>query len=199
MKEQQIKFLTKKDVLTKDEIKNILDYIVNTVGTFLHLSDSTTRLCKESSMYISNLCNKLNVPYIPFSMGEIGMGELEHHFGITGFNTEYGQICFLIDLTYIQFTEKTYPINLKNRKTTKHVWSPGTFVSDELKHQLINLGYVTLTNKNFEEYISGFIQSYGMANPLDERITYDKLYSLLESYGVNLVDNDYLKCTGKTY
>lgn len=199
MKEQQIKLLVKKEELTIDEVKEILDYIVNNVKSKLDINDSSTRLCKESSMFISNLCNKLEIPYIPFSMGEIGMGEMEHHFGITGFNTEHGQICFLLDLTYIQFIEKTYPINLKNVKGVKHVYSPGTFISDELKYQLVNSRYMTLTDKNFEEYISGFIESYKMANPIDERLVYDKSYELLENYGINLVSNDYLNDIGKTY
>ena len=199
MKEQQIKQIINKGILDIEDIKIVLDYIVKKISSSMDINDSFTRLCKESSLSVSNLCDKLNIPYIPFSMGSIGMGELEHHFGITGFNTEHGQICFLLDLTYIQFTEKTYPINLKNVKGTKQVHSPGTFISDELKYQLVNSRYMTLTDKNFEEYISGFIESYRMANPIDERLAYDKLYELLENYGINLVDNDYLNDVGKTY
>lgn len=199
MNEQHIKNIMKKNVLTLDEIKVVLDYIVNTISMHLDVNDSHTRLCKESSMLVATLCDKLNVPYIPFSMSEIGMGELEHHFGITGFKTEYGQICVLIDLTYIQFTEKTYPVNLKGEKGTKQVPAPGTFISDELKQQLINSRYITLTENNFEEYISGFIESYRIANSVDERNTYDKLYESLIMFGINLVDTDYLNGQAKTY
>ena len=199
MNEQQIKILVKKGELTIEEIKQILDYIVNNIKAKLDINDSSTRLCKESSIEIWNLCDKLNIPYIPFNLGSLGMGEMEHHFGITGFNTQYGQICFLLDLTYIQFIEKTYPVNLKNARGTKKVSSPGTFISDELKYQLVNSRYVTLTDKNFEEYISGFIDSYRLANPIDERIAYDKIYELLDTYHINFVDKDYLKGAGKTY
>lgn len=199
MNEQHIKDIMMKNVLTTEQIKVVLDYIVNTISMHLDVNDSHTRLCKESSMSVATLCDKLNVPYIPFNMGEIGMGELEHHFGMTGFNTEYGQICVLIDLTYIQFTEKTYPVNLKNEKGTKQVLSPGIFISDELKQQLINSKYMILTEKNFEEYISSFIESYRIANTIDERNAYDKIYELLENYGINLVDKDYLNGQVKTY
>jgi hypothetical protein len=58
---------------------------------------------------------------------------------------------------------------------------------------------MTLTDKNFEEYISGFIESYRIANPIDERIAYDKIYELLDTYHINFVDKDYLKGAGKTY
>jgi hypothetical protein len=199
MNEQHIRLITKKRILTIEEIKEILNYIVNKISTSLDINDSYTRLCKESSISVDNLCDKLNIPYIPFNMSEIGMGELEHHFGITGFNTEYGQICFLLDLTYIQFTEKTYPVNLKNGKGSKQVLSPGMFVSEELKKQLVNLRYITLTESNFEEYVGGFIESYRLANIVDERNAYDKIYELLRKYGINLVDKDYLNSEGKTY
>jgi len=196
---ERIKFIARKEELTIEEIKEVINYIVNIISESLNIKYSHTRLCKESSMAVATLCEKLNIPYIPFSMGEVGMGELEHHFGITGFNTKYGQICVLIDLTYVQFTEKTYPINLKNDKITKLVPSPGMFVSSELKEQLVNSKYMVLTENNFEEYISGFIESYRMANPLDERSAYDQLYELLSTFGINFSDEDYLNSQVKTY
>ena len=196
---ERIKFIARKEELTIEDINEVINYIVNIVSESLNIKHSHTRLCKESSMAVATLCEKLNIPYIPFSMGEVGMGELEHHFGITGFNTKYGQICVLIDLTYVQFTEKTYPINLKNDKITKLVPSPGMFVSSELKEQLVNSKYMVLTENNFEEYISGFIESYRMANPLDERSAYDQLYELLSTFGINFSDEDYLNSQVKTY
>ena len=115
---ETIKELANKSVLTIDEIKIILDYIVNNIKSRLDINDASTKLCKESSMTVWNLCDRLNIPYIPFNASSIGMSELEHHFGITGFQTEYGQVCFLLDLTYIQFTQDTYPSSETSYLTT---------------------------------------------------------------------------------
>lgn len=196
---ETIKGLTSKSILTIDEIKIILDYIVNNIKSRLDINDTFTRLCKESSMAVWDLCNRLNIPYIPFNTGSLGMSELEHHFGITGFQTEYGQICILLDLTYIQFTQNKYPVNLKNQKNSKLVSSPGIFILEENKKQLLESRYLTLTEENFDDYISSFIESYKLVNNIDARIVYDEAYELLQKYGINLVDKDYLKNNGITY
>lgn len=199
MNEEIIRRLMNKGILTLDEVKSILDYIANDIRSTMDVNDPYTRLCKESSMAIWNICDKFNIPYIPFSMSDIGMGDLEHHFGITGFQTEYGQLCFLLDLTYIQFTSKTYSINVKNEKSTKLVTSPGMFVSEENKGQLVESGYLILTEENFDDYISGFIESYRLANPIDERVVYDSAYDLLLKYNINLVNKNYSNNQGITY
>ena len=196
---ETIKQLTNKSILTIDEIKMILDYIVNVIKSKLDINDTYTRLCKESSMAVWSLCERLNIPYIAINTGGIGMSELEHHFGITGFQTEYGQICFLLDLTYIQFTQNTYPINLKKQKRTKLVSSPGNFISEENKKQLLESRYLTLTEQNFDDYISSFIESYRLANPVDERIVYDEAYTILQNNNINFTDTDYLKNQGIAY
>ena len=197
MNEQQIKQILNKKIFTIDEIQLVLDYIVNNIKSKMDINHSYTRLCKESSLAVSDLCEKLKIPYIPFSLGSFGMKELEHHFGITGFPTEYGQICFLLDLTYKQFDVKEYPINLKNEKRTKLITSPGMFISEENKDQLINSRYLILTENNFEDYISSFIESYRLANKVDARLIYDKVYDDLLSCNINLIEKDYTKNNAK--
>jgi hypothetical protein len=196
---ETIKQLANKNELTIDEIRIILDYIVNTIKSKLDINDSYTRLCKESSMEVWNLCNKLNILYIPFNLGSFDMSGMEHHFGIISFQTEYGKIYFLIDLTYSQYVGKTYLINAKTNNSRKLVSSPCNFISEENKNQLLQFGYLTLTDKNFEDYISSFIESYRSSNSIDERNTYDKAYDLLEEYNINFVEKDYLKNESITY
>jgi len=199
MEFEEIKQLANKSILTIDEIKIILDYIVNNIKLRLKINDASTRMCKQSSMAIWDLCDRLNIPFLQFNTNSIGMSELEHHFGITGFQTEYGQVCFLLDLTYIQFTEEKYGVLLKNKKSTKLVLSPGNFISEENKNKLLDKGYLILTEQNFDDYISSFIETYRLANSIDERIVYDEAYNLLQNYGINLADNDYLKNQSITY
>lgn len=196
---ETIKQLAKKNILTIDETRLILDYIVNNIKSKLDKNVPFTRLCKESSMQVWSLCDKLNIPYIPLNLECLGMSEMKHHFGIVSFQTEYGKICFLIDLTYLQFIGKTYLVNAKTNNSTKLVSSPGNFISEENKNQLLQFGYLTLTDKNFEDYISSFIESYRSSNSIDERNTYDKAYDLLEEYNINFVEKDYLKNESITY
>ena len=195
MKEQQINFMNKKGILTLEEVRVILDYIVDK-GSLLM---DPTKSSKQNAMLVASLCDKFQIPYMPFYMNQFGMDELDHYFGITGFETEKGPICFLIDLSYIKFAEKFYNLNSEDDKNSKLVHSPGLFISDEMKTQLLDSKYITLTDKNFEEYISGFIDTYRLANSIDERNAYDKIYELLQKYDINLVDNDYLNSGGKTY
>lgn len=194
-----IKQLANQQILTLDEVKIVLEYIVNDIKSKLDINDTSTRLCKESSMSVWELCDKLGIPYVPFNSGSLGMREMEHHFGITGFQTEYGQICFLLDLTYIQFTDRTYPVNVEIKKTTKMVPAPGNYISKENKQQLLESRYLTLTQDNFDDYIGSFIESYRLANPIDERQIYDDAYTLLEKYNINLADKNYLNNQGITY
>lgn len=179
--------------MTLEEIKNKLDYIINTIRQNLDVNNSQTRMCKESSLHVLKLCDGLGIPYIPFSMGELGMPELEHHFGITGFNTEeYGQICFLIDLTYIQFTDKEYYINLRNKSEAKLSLSPGNFISDENKNNLLKNGYLTLTEETFNNYLGCFIEANKLVNNIDEQEIYQRAHTLLKNFGINFIDQDYL-------
>ena len=184
MKREEIKQIAKKGILTIDEIKLILNYLVYEVRKNLNINDASTRLCKESSMYLLYLCDDINIPYIPIANNELLMPSLEHHFGITGFNTSEGQLCFLLDLTYIQFTQKYYSVNNKN------ILSPGNFISDESKKELVSLGYLTLTEKNLEDYLNSFIESYRQIFNVNSKFIYDKLYKLFNKFNINIINEN---------
>ena len=189
----EIHELISKDIKYIEDIKQILNFLVSITRKQLNINDSSTRLCQESSIYLMKLCDKFNIPYIPINMGELGMKDLEHHFGVTGFQTEFGQICFLLDLTYIQFTEEKYPVNGNS------VLSPVNFISDENKDMLVQKGYLTLTEENLNDYIRSFVETYKLVNKTNEAFIYDKLYSLLNTFHINLVDKDYLNNKEITY
>ena len=189
----EIQKLISKDIKSIEDIKQILDYLVSNVRKNLDINDSSTRLCQESTIYLMRLCDKYNIPYIPLNMGELGMKDLQHHYGITGFQTEFGQICCLLDLTYIQFTEKEYPINGNN------VLSPGNFISDENKNILVKKGYLTLTEENLNDYIRSFIETHKLVSKTNEDFVYDKLYSNFKKFHINFVDKDYLNNKGFNY
>ena len=170
MNKEKLRLLVSKKVKDKEDIKEILDFVVSDVRSTLDINDSRTRLCKESSLALMNLCERVNIPYIPFNMGELGMKDLEHHYGITGFNTEYGQICILLDLTYVQFSKKMYPVK------GSEVLSPGNFISIGNKEMLIKKGYITLTQENLNDYIESFIESYKLVNNINETKVYENIY-----------------------
>lgn len=183
--------------MSSSEIKTILDSIVKKARSQLDINDSSTRLCKESSLLVARLCEQNDIPYIPFNMAEIGMPELEHHYGITGFKTDNGQICILIDLTYIQFTEKTYPVNVKNNQTVKNAIAPGNFISEENKNKLIKYGYITLTEDNVNDYFGSFIETNKRVNYINEENVFKKIYSHFNSFGINVLQSDYLNNKSK--
>lgn len=195
--EESVKKIIDKGVLSIDEVKKVLDYLISCIRTTMDVNTSETRLCKESSMKLCSICDKLNIPYIPFSMSTYDMSELEHHYGITGFQTEFGQICFLLDPTYIQFTESLYYINKKGENNSKKVLSPGNFISSENKEFLISNGYLTLTQSSFNDYISSFIESFKLVNPINEEKIYELIYDSLRKFNINLVEKDYLR--NRTY
>lgn len=199
MNEQLVIRLMSKQFKTIDDIKNILDFIVVDMRSSLDINNIDTRLCKECSISLINVCNKLGIPYIPFSMSEIGMEELEHHYGITGFNTEFGQICILLDLTYIQFNTSGYSVNLKNKLMDKQVLSPGNFISEKNKTMLVKSGYLTLTKENYDDYLRSFIETYKLLNPINEDLVYDIAYKNLEDFNINFSNKDYLNNKGITF
>ncbi len=178
--------------MNDNKIKYILNLIVKEARTKLDINDPTTRLCKESSLFVAKLCDINDIPYIPFSMSEIGMPELEHHYGITGFMTDVGQVCFLIDLTYIQFTDKLYPVNVKGEAKTINALSPGNFISNENKDNLLKKGYIVLTESNFYDYFGSFIETNKRVNKIEEEKIYQKIYSKFNSFGINILDDNYL-------
>lgn len=192
MNEVEIKLLIEKHIKKIEDIEKILDFLYVRIKNKLKINISETRLCKESSIEIAKLCDKLNIPYIPFSTKELGMDGLEHYFGITGFNTEFGQICILIDFTYIQFIEDEYAINIKNEKISKYAFSPGIFIRQDNKVNLIKKGYLVLTKENFDDYLRSFIESYKLVNYLDDSLVYSKMHQLFNIYNINLLEKDYL-------
>ena len=99
----------------------------------------------------------------------------------------------MLDLTYIQFTEEKYPVNGNS------VLSPGNFISDENKDKLVQKGYLTLTEENLNDYIRSFVETHKIVNTTNEDFIYDKLYSLLNIFHINLVDKDYLNNKEITY
>lgn len=199
MNKEQLKQLTSKQILSLDEVKFILDSLANEIKNTMDVNDSSTRLCKESSFALWQMCSDIGLPYVPFSMGDLSMTELEHHFGITGFKTEYGQICFLLDLTYIQFTETLYPVNISGMNVTKEILSPGNFISEKNKETLVNSGYITLTKENYDDYLRSFIETNKLVNTVNEDLIYQKVYSLLNQYYINLVEKDYINNQGISY
>lgn len=180
-----IKQLVEKGTLNKLEIETVLNYLIKTTRNSLHI-DADSVKCRESSLFLKELCDRVNIPYVPFANNELGMKELEHHYGIVGFNTEVGQICFLLDATYMQFNRNTYPVS------DKMVVSPGKSVGEKLKQQLINKGYFTVTHKNITEYLNGFIESYNSLYEIDSNLVFDKFYKELEKFNINIIDIDYL-------
>ena len=182
-----------------DEVKLVLDSLVKEIRNNMYVNDSSTRLCKESSIALWQLCNDIGLPYIPCNLGDFNMKDLEHHYGITGFKTEYGQICFLLDLTYIQFTKNLYPVNINGMNGSKEVLAPGNFISEENKKNLINLGYMTLTEENYIDYLRSFIETNKLVNQINEAFIYEKAYSFLNQYHINLVEKDYINNRGISY
>ena len=181
-----IKQLVGKGTLNKLEIETVLNYLIKATRKALDIDADDSVKCRESSLFLKELCYIVNIPYVPFANNELGMKELEHHYGIVGFNTKIGQICFLLDATYMQFNRNTYPVS------DKMVVSPGKSVGEKLKQQLINKGYFTVTHKNIIEYLNGFIESYNSLYEIDTDLVFDKFYKELKKFNINIIDSDYL-------
>ena len=64
MKREEIKQIAKKGILTIDEIKLILNYLVYEVRKNLNINDASTRLCKESSIYVMILIFRIYLSLI---------------------------------------------------------------------------------------------------------------------------------------
>lgn len=183
---EYIKELAHKDYLTKDEIRIVLNYLITTTRTNLNIDKYDSVKCVESSAFLDRLCEIIGIPYIRFANNELDMRELEHHYGILGLNTEIGQVCFLLDATYMQFDKKDYPID------NVTVISPGEFIDENLKQQLINNGFFTLTPENIYEYLNSFVQSYSSLYKIDKDLVFNKFYELLKEFNINVIDDDYL-------
>lgn len=183
---EYIKELVHKDYLTKDEIRIVLNYLITTTRDSLSIDEYDNVKCVESSTFLDRLCEIIDIPYIKFSNNELGINELEHHYGILGLNTEIGEVYFLLDATYIQFDKKTYTMS------NKLIVSPGEFIDENLKQQLINDGFFTLTPKNIYEYLNSFVQSYSSLYKIDKVLVSNKFYKLLKEFNINVIDDYYL-------
>lgn len=193
--------LMQKPTLTIEEVKLALDFISSEIRNNLDVNTPSTRLCKESSCAVEDLCYFLAIPCIQFCTSELGVTPLEHHFGILGFKTEQGQICFLVDLTYIQFSLDKYNIDAPKTQVIPII-SPGKFMDEAIKEELIKNGYLTLTEENITQYINGFINGYKSLyienqnknllklEKINEQDVFNKLYNLFKKYHINVVAED---------
>ncbi len=171
MSNELIEKLKRNEVLTPLEVKCVLDYIVSSVSLEhqidrenfkayytnqkeIEISDYTH--CFETSVKIGRLCDAFNIYYNMYTLKDLGIPDLDHYFGIITFNTKE-PLSFIIDLTYIQFLESTYPIYRDNK--TVNIISPSTFIKEENKKSLIFDGYITCTQENLKDYIGSFIES----------------------------------------
>lgn len=171
MSNELIEKLKRNEVLTPLEVKCVLDYIVSSVSLGYRIdrqnfkdyytkqkeiNTSDYTLCVETSSKIAELCKIFNIYYNIHTLKELGIPDLDHYFGIITFNTKE-PLSFIIDLTYIQFLESTYPIYRDNK--TVNITSPSTFIKEENKKSLIFDGYITCTQENLKDYIGSFIES----------------------------------------
>ena len=76
--------------------------------------------------------------------------------------------------------------------SNKLIVSPGEFIDENLKQQLINNGFFTLTPENIYEYLNSFVQSYSSLYKIDKDLVFNKFYELLKEFNINVIDHDYL-------
>lgn len=183
---EDIKKLKEKEYLTEEEVKIILNYLITTTRRKLDITEDDCIKCEESSMFLDRLCISTNIPYIRFSNSELGMKDLAHHYGIIGLNTEIGQVCFLLDATYMQFNKETYPVE------NKQVISPGEFIDENIKEQLIKDGFITLTKENAYQYINSFAESYSSLYKIDKDSVINNFFETLKTFNINILGEEYL-------
>lgn len=196
MREKETKQQPFEGVLTLEEVRELLNYIVYAVRMKIKTNKLFPSSYKKSSIIISKLCKELNIMYLPINIKDFGMSQFEHNFGIMSLETEVGHMNFLIDINYLQLQNRKFQIRNINKKVFSY---PDFFISEENKQQLVKNGYLTLTQQNFDDYISSFIESYKLINNIDERDSYDKLCLVLESHNIDFVNKDYLNNNGITY
>lgn len=183
---EDIKKLTQKEYLTQEEVRDVLNYLITTTRRKLNITEDDCIKCEESSMFLDRLCEIADIPYIRFANSELGMKELAHHYGILGLNTEIGQVCFLLDATYMQFNKETYPVE------NKQVISPGEFIDENIKEQLIKDGFITLTKENAYHYINSFVESYNTLYKIDKNLVINNFFETLKTFNINILGEEYL-------
>ena len=175
-----IEKLNKEQNLTPEEIKYVLEYIMQEANNKNGITETNQQLyfkrpeqieishytvCEECSKEISKLCNGLKVKNCIVDTQSLGLPDLKHYFQIIKFNSEENLI-FIVDLTYIQFLKNTYPVHINGKPVD--VVAPGKFFSTKNKNELMWNGYITCTEQNFKDYISAFIKSNKTGRNIDE-------------------------------
>ena len=188
-----IEKLNKEQNLTPEEIKYVLEYIMQEAKNKNGITETNQQLyfkrpeqieishytvCEECSKEISKLCNGLKVKNCIVDTQSLGLPNLKHYFQIIKFNSEENLI-FIVDLTYIQFLKNTYPVHINGKPVD--VVAPGKFFSTKNKNELMWNGYITCPEQNFQDYISAFITSHRTGRNIDENAILDFSISQVSS------------------
>ena len=192
-----IEKVKKQESLSEEEVSYILPFIKEIVLKNLkeQYGDCDKR-CQESSNYLAMLSDRFNYAYYGFDTNSLFMKELYHHFGIIGFNGNNGPLWYLIDLTYKQFENKTYPVYISENE--REIISPGEYISKENKSKLIQDGYIKLTTNNLTDYIDSFISSYSTKFEVDRDSVYSKVSKKFDDYGIKICDDNQFSDTTNT-
>lgn len=175
-----------------EKIDTALTSLINGVKNKL-AEDNNLCACYESSLTLWRLCDKVDIPYIGFNINEVGLNNFIHHYGICSVEG----VCALIDLTYNQFIDNKYPLYFDKDRIL--VNSPINYLREENKYNLLTKGYMILTEENYIDYITSFINSYKSVKNIDDSIIYDKAYKLLEDFNIKFVEKEYLNNKKITY
>ena len=197
-----IEKLDQEQNLTTEEIKYVLDYIMQEAKNRNGITETNQQLyfkrpkqieishytvCEECSKEIAKLCNGLKIKNCIVDTQALGLPDLKHYFEIIKFNSKENLI-FIIDLTYIQFLKNTYPVYIDGKAVD--VVAPGKFFSTKNKNELMWNGYITCTEQNFKDYISAFIKSNKTGRNIDENAILDFATSQVSSvFGFTNVRN----------
>lgn len=180
-----IEKLNQEQNLTPEEIKYVLDYIMQEAKNKNGITETNQELyfkrpeqivishytvCEECSKSLANLCNALKIKNCIVDTQALGIPDLKHYFEIIKFNSK-DNLIFIVDLTYIQFLKNTYPVHINGKPVD--VVAPGNFFSRKNKNDLMWNGYITCTEQNFKDYISAFIKSNKTGRNIDENIILD--------------------------
>ena len=179
------------ELLTEKEVEFVIEFVAQTVKINLkNNSKEYDTNCDYCSKYLLELSSKMDFAYRGYETGELFMPELKHHFGFVGFRTENGPLWYIVDLSYKQFENKNYPITINGIRTT--IQGPANKISKENKTNLINKGYIKLTDKNLVDYIDSFIKSY--PKNIDYNYIYEILYEKMGNDKISIqLEDQFLK------
>lgn len=175
-----IEKLDQEQTLTVEEIKYVLDYIVEKAKKNSGINETQKQLyfkkpeeirisdytvCKECCEEISKLCRAFKIKHSKVNTQRLLIPDLKHYFEIIKFNSEENLV-FILDLTYIQFLKNRYPVYINDK--TIDVVAPGKFFSRKNKNDLMWNGYITCTEENFKDYLNAFIISNKMVRNINQ-------------------------------